>query len=138
MFTRTMFGRLSLALVVSIAPFLPGCASTTGSTSVKGTTTVHGYVLDSACAFLKGIDKPVSKQCAIDCGRAGSPLVILADDGTIWWPISNAMPAISMNARLLEFAGERVVATGTGYERGESCAIVLDKVEKEPAPAPKR
>jgi type 1 fimbria pilin len=41
--------------------------------------TVKGYVLDSACAFTKGLSKPISKQCAISCANAGSPLVILAD-----------------------------------------------------------
>jgi type 1 fimbria pilin len=46
------------------------------------TVTIKGYVLDSACAFTKGLSKPVSKQCAICCANAGSPLVILADDGT--------------------------------------------------------
>src|SRR5258706_16345953 len=45
--------------------------------------TVKGYVLDSACAFTKGLSKPISKNCAEACAKAGSPLVILADDGTI-------------------------------------------------------
>ena len=45
--------------------------------------TVKGYVLDSACAFTKDLSKPISKQCATSCANAGSPLVILADDGTI-------------------------------------------------------
>jgi hypothetical protein len=55
--------------------------------------TVKGYVLDSACAFIKNLKKPVSADCALACAKAGSPLVILADDGTIYWPISRAMPA---------------------------------------------
>jgi type 1 fimbria pilin len=36
------------------------------------TVTVKGYVLDSACAFTKGLSKPISKQCAISCANAGS------------------------------------------------------------------
>src|SRR4030095_10120005 len=40
-------------------------------------TTVTGYVLDSACAFTKGLDKPISRDCATACAKAGSPLVIL-------------------------------------------------------------
>lgn len=28
-------------------------------------TTVKGYVLDSACAFTKGLKKPISKECAV-------------------------------------------------------------------------
>ncbi|HKU23814.1 MAG TPA: hypothetical protein VJQ54_00005, partial [Candidatus Sulfotelmatobacter sp.] len=45
---------------------------------------VNGYVLDSACAFTKGLKKPISGECAQACARAGSPLVILGDNGTIY------------------------------------------------------
>ncbi len=91
--------------------------------------TVEGYVLDSACAFVKNLTKPVSAACAVACAKAGSPLVILADDGTIYSPISGVMPARSENARLMEFAGERVTATGRVLERGGSRAIVITKIE---------
>ena len=94
----------------------------------RPTTTVHGYVLDSACAFTKDLQKPVSQQCAIACAKAGSPLVILADDGNIYWPIAETTPSSSQNAKLLPFAGEKVVATGKVYKRGGSTAIVIDTI----------
>src|SRR5206468_10166680 len=72
------------------------------------TVTVKGYVLDSACAFTKGLSKPISKQCATSCANAGSPLVILSDDGTIYWPIADTTPSSGQNAKLLPFAGEKV------------------------------
>jgi hypothetical protein len=50
--------------------------------------TVKGYALDSACAFTKHLDKPISRECAIACAKAGSPLVILSEDGNIYWPIA--------------------------------------------------
>ena len=49
------------------------CTSAAGTSTV----TVKGYVLDSACAFTKGLSKPISKQCATSCANAGSQLVIL-------------------------------------------------------------
>jgi hypothetical protein len=91
--------------------------------------TVKGYVLDSACAFTKGLSKPISKQCAISCANAGSPLVILADDGTIYWPIADTTPASGQNPKLLPFAGDKVTATGKVYQRGGSKAIVIEKIE---------
>ena len=97
------------------------------------TVTVKGYVLDSACAFTKGLSKPVSKDCAISCAKAGSPLVILADDGTIYWPIADTTPSSGQNAKLLPFAGGRVTATGKVYERGGSRAIVIEKIEPQNA-----
>jgi len=49
--------------------------------------TVSGWVLDSACAYTKGLDKPIGVACAKACAKNGSPIVILRDDGTIFLPI---------------------------------------------------
>ena len=94
-------------------------------------TTVHGYVLDSACAFTKGLQKPISKQCANACAKAGSPLVILSDGGEIYWPIAGNTPSSGQNEKLLPFAGEKVVASGKVYKRGGSTAIVIQKLEAQ-------
>ena len=94
---------------------------------------VTGYVLDSACAFIKNLKKPVSADCALACAKAGSPLVILAADGTIYWPISSSMPATGLNPRLMKFAGQKVIASGKVFERSGSRALVIDKIEAAPA-----
>jgi hypothetical protein len=90
--------------------------------------TVTGYVLDSACAFTKGLTKPVSRDCALACARKGSPLIVLQDDGSIYWPISKQMPAEGQNERLIPFAGKRVTITGEVYTRGGSNALVIEKI----------
>jgi hypothetical protein len=95
------------------------------------TVTVKGYVLDSACAFTKDLSKPISKQCAISCAKAGSPLVILADDGTVYWPIAGTTPSSGQNPKLLPFAGDKVIASGKVYQRGGSKAIVIEKIEAQ-------
>jgi len=95
------------------------------------TVTVKGYVLDSACAFTKGLSKPISKQCATSCANAGSQLVILADDGTIYWPIADTTPSSGQNPKLLPFAGDKVIASGKVYQRGGSKAIVIEKIEAQ-------
>jgi hypothetical protein len=92
---------------------------------------VNGYVLDSACAFTKGLTKPISAQCAQACAKAGSPLVILTDNGTIYWPIADTTPSAGQNEKLLPFAGQRVTASGKGYARGGSTAIVIEKIAAE-------
>jgi len=94
-------------------------------------TTVKGYVLDSACAFTKGLKKPISAQCATACAKAGSPLVILADSGTIYWPIADTTPSSGQNDRLLPFAGQKVTASGKVFERGGSTALVIEKIEAQ-------
>ncbi len=120
-FRRSFAGGLLAALVVTV-----------GGISVHAREkpeTVKGYVLDSACAFIKNLKKPVSTECALACARGGSPLLILADDGTIYWPISDSMPAIGQNPRLMKFAGQRVMATGKLFERGGSHALVIEQIE---------
>ena len=95
------------------------------------TETVTGYVVDSACAFTKNLDKPISGQCATACAKAGSPLVILAADGTIYWPIADTTPSSGQNEKLLPFAGQKVTATGKVFERGGSRAFVIEKIEPQ-------
>ena len=89
---------------------------------------IKGYVLDSACAFTKNLQRPISPACAVACAKAGSPLVILSEDGTIYWPIADATPASGQNDKLLPFAGQKVTATGKVFERGGSRALVIDKI----------
>jgi hypothetical protein len=105
------------------------CAAVLWSTTKPITSTVQGYVLDSACAFTKGLDKPISSECATACAKAGSPLVILAKDGTVYWPIADSTPATGQNDRLLPYAGKQVSASGKVYERSGSKAIVIEKLE---------
>src|ERR1700741_239143 len=113
------------ALLVLLASAI--CVSAPDSPTV----TVKGYVLDSACAFTKGLSKPISKQCATSCANAGSQLVILADDGTIYWPIADNTPSSGQNPKLLPFAGDKVTASGKIYERGGSKAIVIEKIQAQ-------
>jgi hypothetical protein len=90
---------------------------------------VKGYVLDSACAFTKGLSKPISADCARACAKAGSPLVILAGDGTIYWPIADTTPSSGQNEKLMPFAGQTVKATGKVFQRGGSSALVVETIE---------
>ena len=119
-FVALMLTMLALAVIVSAA---------------EKPETVHGYVLDSACAFTKNLNKPVSRNCALACAKAGSPLVILGDDGNIYWPIADTTPAADQNPKLLKFAGERVDAKGRVYDRGGSKAIVIEKIAEESKPS---
>jgi len=101
------------------------------STDASKTVTVKGYVLDSACAFTKGLKKPISADCATACAKAGSPLVILSDNGMIYWPIADTTPSSGQNDKLMPFAGQKVTASGKTFARGGSTAIVIEKIEAQ-------
>lgn len=126
--------KLIVAAAKYVLPFIL-LGALLASVAYSAPETVKGYVLDSACAFTKGLSKPISKECAVSCANAGSPLVILADDGTIYWPIAGTTPSSGQNPKLLPFAGQKVTATGTLYKRGGSVAIVIDKIEVQAAAA---
>jgi hypothetical protein len=104
-----------------------------GSAEKETHKAVTGWVLDSACAFTKGLKQPISRECALACAKNASPLVILQDDGTIYWPISESMPAVGQNERLMPFAGKRVTVSGKLFTRGGSHALVVEKVDEAPA-----
>jgi len=119
-------GSVLIAVIVLVAVMFAGSE---GGKAVS----VHGYVLDSACAFTKGLKKPISAECAQACAKAVSPLVILADGGTIYWPIADTTPSAGQNERLMPFAGQRITASGKTFARGGSTAIVIEKIEAEAA-----
>ncbi len=99
---------------------------------VKGkSTSISGWVIDSSCAYTKGLDKPISAGCATACAKNGSPLVILSDDGSIFLPVDSKTPASSQNTRLLPFAGQHVKISGTEYVRGGSHAIVIASIASD-------
>src|ERR1700693_1671292 len=110
-------------VVVRLALLLGLLAIAFAATGSGQPDTIKGYVLDSACAFTKNLKKPISPACAVACAKAGSPLVILSDDGTVYWPIADATPASGQNEKLLPFAGQKVTATGRVFERGGSRAL---------------
>jgi hypothetical protein len=109
------------------------CASAVLLHGQQQSVSVEGYVLDSACAFTKNLEKPISRECALACAKAGSQLVILSDDGNIYWPIAETTPATGQNAKLMRFAGGRVTAKGRVYDRGGSHALVIEQISAAPA-----
>jgi len=121
---------VKLMTAISFSALLFASAAVLAADTAKpASVTVTGFVLDSACAFIKNLAKPISRECAVSCANAGSPLVILTDDGTIYWPIADTIPATGQNAKLLPVAGQKVTATGRVYRRGGSHAIVIEKIE---------
>jgi hypothetical protein len=125
MHTKKAVALSMLTAVLMLVAHLPSHAS-------ERTATIKGYLLDSACAFTKNLKKPISADCAVTCAKAGSPIVLLADDGRIYLPVSEAPPASGQDEKLMEYTGKRVSVTGKVCEKGGSRAIVIAKVEKAP------
>ena len=93
--------------------------------------TIEGLVRDIACPIQnhKSTSRDFNLQCALDCTRRGSPLIVLTDSGTIYVPTSAVMPDRNVRGRLLPFVGKRVKMTGLVYERRGSHSISVDTIE---------
>src|ERR1700687_2971940 len=80
MITPKVLARVTALIVLAAAPGLLLWAQ-------QKSITVEGYVLDSACAFTKNLDKPISRDCALACAKNGSRLGILWGRGPTCWPV---------------------------------------------------
>jgi hypothetical protein len=107
------------------------CFAIVAVAAERSTATVKGWVLDSSCALTQDLKKPISSECAVACAKAGSPLAILDDKGHLYLPVSSTMPAASQNAKLLPFAGQRVVVTGRVFEKSGSHGIEISDIKAE-------
>ena len=98
----------------------------------SATAAVEGLVRDIACPIqnAEATATNFNLQCALDCARQGSPLIILSKQGTIYIPISNEMPDKSQTQRLMPFLGKWVRVTGHVYTRGGAHAIAIDTIEE--------
>ena len=124
-----------LLLAATVAAMSDGKTQkmTSPTTDSEGTpATVQGLVRDIACPIQnkKATSTDFNLQCALQCARNGSPLILLADDGTIYVPISESMPDVSQRERLMPLVGKRASATGTVYERAGTHAIAIKEIHE--------
>ena len=127
---------LFAALVCLAVPMLIAAADNADSTAV-GIQTVEGLVRDIACPLQnrKSTATSYSKDCITICQKAGSPLGILTNDGSVYLPITETMPDTGQDA-LKPFVGEHVQATGKVFERNGGHAIEISAIHQLPNDAP--
>lgn len=128
--------RMSAALTALTAFLLwawGSAAQKTNPPSQAPQKTVEGLVRDVACPIQnkESTAAHFNLQCALQCAKQGSPLVILTTDGTMYFPISESMPDTDQRSKLLPFVGKFVRATGEVYERMGTHAIVIRKISED-------
>jgi hypothetical protein len=124
------FAAAAGAAVVSAA-LEPGRAQ-----SADETKQVVGLVRDIACPLQNPKSTPTiySKDCVVQCAKAGSPLGILTADGTTYLPITTTMPDMGQE-QLKPYVGEMVEAKGKLFERNGGHAIEIKEIHKLPPAA---
>jgi hypothetical protein len=92
--------------------------------------TITGVVVDVSCKFGQGLTGADHRMCAQVCADRGIPLAILGDDGKLYIPTSAAMPGDAQNARLKEFAEQRVTVRGKAFTAGGASALQIETVRR--------
>jgi hypothetical protein len=110
----------------------PQSTSMAGARANVSKETIEGLVRDLACPIqsLDANATSFSRKCVADCVKAGSPLVILTQDGRLYFPISAKMPDTDQRQELMPFLGKYVRASGFVFERTGTHAIVITEIKE--------
>jgi hypothetical protein len=95
-------------------------------------STIEGLVRDVSCPIQnkEATATTFNLECAVQCAKAGSPLIILSKDGVIYTPISDTMPDKDQRRRLMPFVGKYVQVTGKVFEREGTHAIAIQDIKE--------
>jgi hypothetical protein len=95
-------------------------------------STIEGLVRDISCPIQnkEATATTFNLECAVQCAKAGSPLIILTKDGVIYTPISDTMPDKDQRRRLMPFVGKYVQVTGKVFEREGTHAIAIQDIKE--------
>jgi hypothetical protein len=98
----------------------------------SGNVTIEGLVRDIACPIenKEATATRFNLQCALQCARQGSPLIILTKTGLMYIPISTDMPDKDQREQLMPFIGRFVRVTGKVYERAGTRAIAIEDIRE--------
>jgi len=132
MIRPTQIGLLACCAILLAASQSPQTTDMAGSRANVSHETIEGLLRDVACPIqnLDGNAKSRSVKCVQACVKGGSPLVILTQDGRLYFPISARMPDTDQRQVLRPYVGKYVRATGIVFERTGTHAIVITEIKE--------
>jgi hypothetical protein len=91
---------------------------------------IVGQVVDVSCYLAQGLKGDSHRQCAEICANnLNIPLNIMDDEGHLWQLVDDDMPGKDQNPTVVQYAEQRVRASGTLIEKGPNRAIIVRNVE---------
>ncbi|MGA8619830.1 MAG: hypothetical protein WB660_15090 [Candidatus Sulfotelmatobacter sp.] len=120
--------------VIMMLTVAGGLAISTGANQQRNNPpeSVKGYLRDATCPLRYKQSMKPQGSCAMDCVKAGSPLVVLTKEGVLYFPISETNPPKDMRMLLMPFFGKYVKVTGEVFERGGTHAISVETISEIP------
>ena len=89
--------------------------------------TLTGTVVDMSCKTVYDLTGDDHRMCAQVCADNGITLGLFAD-GTMYLPVSGAMPGEGANEMLKPHAEHTVTVTGKLFERGGINSIIIEDI----------
>ena len=139
--TITISLRRVVVAVLLLAPLAWGGVLTTAKVVGDAAAdamgfSLSGWVVDANSWLGQGVRGPQYQGRSVASAEAGTPLVLLTDDGTIVFPVQ-VPPAITyaINLKLKSYAQKRVRVGGRLVRRGPEKAIVIQYVTPVNDPA---
>ena len=84
-------------------------------------------VVDLSCKVVYNLSGDEHRMCAQVCADNGIPLGLVAD-GTLYMPVSKAMPGTGANEQLKPLAEKEVKVKGKVIERGGLNTIIIESI----------
>jgi hypothetical protein len=91
---------------------------------------ITGKVVDTGCYMGHDSKGEAHANCARACAKAGVPLAILDDHGTLYMPI--AVEHKEQNTKLVPYIEKRVKVTSTALDKGGLKGVAIKTVEAVP------
>jgi len=105
-------------------------AATHAQTPQEGEqVTMTAQVVDMSCKVVFNLEGEDHRMCSQVCFDQGIPLGLMAEDGTIYLPVTMQMGATRGDAELREHAEHTVRVTGRVMDRGGVQAILIENIE---------
>lgn len=123
---RTIFAAALVGFAAPLAAQQP--MAPMGKMPVGKETTVTGTVIDVSCKFGNGLSGAEHRMCSQVCADNGLPLAILGSDGKLYVPATPDMPGKGQNARLKEFAEQKVTVHGKVFAAAGAQVIQIQTV----------
>ena len=121
--------KTALSTMFTVA-FLVTTASAGHALSGGDTERITAQVIDLSCLVVHDLSGEDHRECAEVCADQGVPLAFLAEDGTIYHPVSMEMPSSGdeINEKLRPHAEQMVEVEGELVDRGGTQGIIIDEV----------
>ncbi len=126
--------RLLFVFLMAIAMIATGSAQekkaekSAKSSSAKEST-VTGEVVDVSCYIAQGAKGADHQSCAEACIKAGGPVGILSQKGKLYVSVMPDDHSAGPSAKLMDYIGKQVKATGLLRSKGGVNGIMITKVE---------